>query len=81
MIIMVVILVLEGIIFNIGIIMFVIGVMIFIIFWELIFILVIVMLIGIIILNMICVRKRGYIKIYREIYVNMIEKILEFVEG
>src|SRR5690554_5476688 len=73
--------VLEGIIFNIGIIMFAIGVMTFTISWELTLISVTVMPIGITILNMIRVRKRGYIKIHREIYANMTEKILESVEG
>lgn len=73
--------VLEGIIFNIGIIIFAIGVMAFTISWQLTLISVTVMPIGITILNMIRVKKRGYVKIHREIYAAMTEKILESVEG
>nr|WIF87922.1 ABC transporter transmembrane domain-containing protein [Acholeplasma laidlawii] len=54
--------VLEGIIFNIGIIMFAIGVMAFMISWELTLISVTVMPIGITILNMIRVKKEGILK-------------------
>lgn len=73
--------VLEGIFFNVGLIMFAIGIMVFTISWELTLIAVTVMPIGITILNMIRIRKRDYVKVHRKIYANMTEKILESVEG
>ncbi|MFA7417438.1 MAG: ABC transporter ATP-binding protein [Acholeplasma sp.] len=73
--------VLEGIIFNVGIIMFAIGVMAFTISWELTLISVTIMPIGISLLNRIRMSKRSYVKVHREIYASMTEKILESVEG
>ncbi len=72
---------LEGIIFNIGLIIFAIGVMGFSISWKLTVISVSIMPIGIFILNIIRNKKRKYIKIHREIYADMTEKVLESVEG
>lgn len=73
--------IMEGIIFNVGVILFAIGVMGFSISWELTFISVTIMPIGLTILNMIRNQKRKYIKIHREIYAEMTEKVLESVEG
>lgn len=72
---------LEGLIFNIGLIMFAIGVMGFSISWKLTVISVSIMPVGIFILNIIRNKKRKYIKIHREIYADMTEKVLESVEG
>ena len=72
---------LEGIIFNVGVIMFAIGVMGFSISWKLTLISVSIMPVGIFILNIIRNKKRKYIKIHREIYADMTEKVLESVEG
>jgi len=72
---------LEGIIFNVGVIMFAIGVMGFSISWKLTVISVSIMPVGIFILNIIRNKKRKYIKIHREIYADMTEKVLESVEG
>ena len=72
---------LEGMIFNIGLIIFTIGVMGFSISWKLTLISVSIMPVGIFILNIIRNKKRKYIKIHREIYADMTEKVLESVEG
>jgi len=72
---------LEGLIFNIGLIIFAIGVMGFSISWKLTVISVSIMPVGIFILNIIRNKKRKYIKIHREIYADMTEKVLESVEG
>ena len=72
---------LEGMIFNIGLIIFAIGVMGFSISWKLTLISVSIMPVGIFILNIIRNKKRKYIKIHREIYADMTEKVLESVEG
>ncbi|MDO9628724.1 MAG: ABC transporter ATP-binding protein [Acholeplasmataceae bacterium] len=72
---------LEGIIFNVGIIIFAIGVMSISISWELTLISVAIMPVGLTILNIIRYNKRKYIKRHREIYADMTEKVLESVEG
>ncbi len=72
---------LEGIIFNVGIIFFAIGVMSFTISWKLTLISVAIMPVGLTILNIIRYNKRKYIKRHREIYADMTEKVLESVEG
>jgi ATP-binding cassette subfamily B protein len=72
---------LEGIIFNVGVILFAIGVMGFSISWKLTLISITIMPIGLTILNIIRHKKRKYIKIHREIYADMTEKVLESVEG
>ncbi len=72
---------LEGIIFNVGVILFAIGVMATSIHLELTLISVSIMPIGLSILNMIRNKKRKYIKKHREIYAEMTEKVLESVEG
>jgi ATP-binding cassette subfamily B protein len=72
---------LEGIIFNVGVILFAIGVMGFSISWTLTLISITIMPIGLTILNIIRHKKRKYIKIHREIYADMTEKVLESVEG
>ncbi|MBU1143732.1 MAG: ABC transporter ATP-binding protein/permease [Firmicutes bacterium] len=72
---------LEGIIFNVGIILFAIGVMSFTISWQLTLISVAIMPVGLTILNIIRYNKRKYIKRHREIYADMTEKVLESVEG
>jgi ATP-binding cassette subfamily B protein len=72
---------LEGIIFNIGLILFAIGIMSVTISWKLTLISVAIMPVGITILNVIRNKKRKYVKIHREIYAEMTEKILESVEG
>ncbi|TNF06853.1 MAG: ABC transporter ATP-binding protein [Bacillota bacterium] len=72
---------LEGIIFNVGVIIFAIGVMGFSISWKLTLISITIMPIGLTILNIIRHKKRKYIKIHREIYADMTEKVLESVEG
>ncbi len=72
---------LEGIIFNVGVILFAISVMSFSISWKLTLISVLIMPIGLTILNSIRNKKRKYIKKHREIYADMTEKVLESVEG
>lgn len=72
---------LEGIIFNVGLILFAILVMGTTISWKLTLISITIMPIGITILNIIRSKKRKYIKIHREIYADMTEKVLESVEG
>lgn len=72
---------LEGIIFNVGVIIFAIGVMGFSISWQLTFISISIMPFGLTILNIIRYQKRKYIKRHREIYADMTEKVLESVEG
>ncbi len=72
---------LEGIIFNVGLILFAIIVMGTTISWKLTIISITIMPIGITILNIIRAKKRKYIKIHREIYADMTEKVLENVEG
>ncbi|MCU0104818.1 ABC transporter ATP-binding protein/permease [Acholeplasma vituli] len=72
---------LEGIIFNVGLIIFAIAVMGMTISWKLTIISITIMPIGITILNIIRNKKRKYIKIHREIYADMTEKVLENVEG
>lgn len=72
---------LEGIIFNVGVILFALGVMATSINLNLTLISVSIMPIGLTILNIIRNKKRKYIKIHREIYADMTEKVLESVEG
>lgn len=72
---------LEGIIFNIGLILFAIIIMSVTISFKLTVISVAIMPVGITILNVIRNKKRKYVKIHREIYAQMTEKILESVEG
>jgi ATP-binding cassette subfamily B protein len=72
---------LEGIIFNVGVIIFAITVMSLTISWELTLISVSIMPIALTILNSIRNKKRKYIKKHREIYADMTEKVLESVEG
>ena len=72
---------LEGIIFNVGVILFAISVMAFTISWKLTLISVLIMPIGLTVLNIIRNKKRKYIKKHREIYADMTEKVLESVEG
>ena len=72
---------LEGIVFNVGVILFAISVMAFTISWKLTLISVVIMPIGLTILNVIRNQKRKYIKKHREIYADMTEKVLESVEG
>lgn len=72
---------LEGIVFNVGLILFAISVMSFTISWKLTLISVTIMPIGLTILNIIRNQKRQYIKKHREIYADMTEKVLESVEG
>ncbi len=72
---------LEGIIFNVGVIIFAITVMSLTISWQLTLISVSIMPIALTVLNMIRNQKRKYIKRHREIYADMTEKVLESVEG
>ncbi len=72
---------LEGFIFNVGVILFAIGVMATTISWQLTLISITIMPIGLTILNVIRNQKRKYIKRHREIYAEMTEKVLESVEG
>ncbi len=72
---------LEGIVFNVGLILFAISVMSLTISWKLTLISVKIMPIGLTILNIIRNQKRQYIKKHREIYADMTEKVLESVEG
>jgi ATP-binding cassette subfamily B protein len=72
---------LEGIVFNTGIIVFAIGIMAFTISWKLTLIAITIMPIGITVLNFIRMKKRQYVKKHRIIYAKMTEKILESVEG
>lgn len=72
---------LEGIIFNVGVILFAIIIMSTTISWKLTLISVTIMPIGLTILNIIRNQKRKYIKIHREVYADMTEKVLESVEG
>ena len=72
---------LEGIVFNVGVILFAITIMSFTISWKLTLISVLIMPIGLTVLNIIRNKKRKYIKRHREIYADMTEKVLESVEG
>ena len=72
---------LEGIIFNVGVILFAITIMSTSISWKLALISVSIMPIGLTLLNIIRNKKRKYIKRHREIYADMTEKVLESVEG
>ncbi len=72
---------LEGIIFNAGVIILAIGIMGFSISWELTIVSITIMPIALTILNVIRTKKRKYIKIHREIYAEMTDKVLESVEG
>jgi len=72
---------LEGLVFNAAIIIFAIVVMGVSISWPLTVVSVTIMPIGLTILNMIRFQKRKYVKIHREIYADMTEKVLESVEG
>lgn len=72
---------LEGIIFNFGMIVFAVCIMGFSISWKLTAVSITIMPIGLTILNIIRFQKRKYIKIHREIYATMTEKVLESVEG
>jgi ATP-binding cassette, subfamily B, multidrug efflux pump len=72
---------LEGIIFNVGVILFAITIMSASISWKLALISVSIMPIGLTLLNIIRNQKRKYIKRHREIYADMTEKVLESVEG
>ncbi|MBN2604301.1 MAG: ABC transporter ATP-binding protein [Bacilli bacterium] len=72
---------LEGIIFNVGVIVFAIVIMSFTISWKLTLISVTIMPIALTVLNIIRNQKRKYIKIHREVYADMTEKVLESVEG
>lgn len=72
---------LEGIVFNLSLIIFAILVMSLTISWKLTLISITIMPIGLTILNLIRIQKRKYVKIHREIYADMTEKILESVEG
>lgn len=72
---------LEGIFFNVGVILFAITVMAITISWQLTIISVTIMPIGLTILNFIRMKKRQYVRKHRIIYAAMTEKILESVEG
>ncbi|MCF7932031.1 MAG: ABC transporter ATP-binding protein/permease [Acholeplasmataceae bacterium] len=72
---------LEGIVFNVGIILFAMVIMVSTISWELTLISVTILPIGLTLLNRYRYRKRKYFKKHREIYADMTEKILESVEG
>lgn len=72
---------LEGIVFNVGVILVAIGVMAATISWKLTLISVFIMPVGLTVLNIIRNQKRQYIKKHREIYADMTEKVLESVEG
>jgi ATP-binding cassette subfamily B protein len=72
---------LEGIVFNFGVIIIAILIMGTTISWKLTLISVTIMPIGLTLLNIIRFNKRKYTKIHREIYADMTEKVLESVEG
>jgi ATP-binding cassette subfamily B protein len=72
---------LEGIVFNFGMILFAVGIMGFSISWKLTGVAITIMPIGLTILNYIRFQKRKYIKKHHEIYAEMTEKVLESVEG
>ncbi len=72
---------LEGIVFNVGMIIFATLVMSITISWQLTLIAVTIMPVGLTILNIIRMKKREYVKKHRVIYAAMTEKILESVEG
>lgn len=72
---------LEGIVFNFGVIVIAIVIMGTTISWKLTLASVTIMPIGLTLLNIIRFNKRKYTKIHREIYADMTEKVLESVEG
>lgn len=72
---------LEGIIFNVGMILFAVAIMAFTISWRLTLVAITIMPVGLTILNRIRFQKRKYFKIHHEIYAEMTEKVLEAVEG
>jgi ATP-binding cassette, subfamily B, multidrug efflux pump len=72
---------LEGIVFNFGVIIIAIVIMGTTISWKLTLVSVTIMPIGLTLLNIIRYNKRKYTKIHREIYAEMTEKVLESVEG
>lgn len=72
---------LEGIVFNFGVIIFAITIMSTTISLKLTLISVLIMPVGLTILNIIRNNKRKYVKIHREIYGRMTTKVLESTEG
>lgn len=72
---------LEGIVFNLGVVIFAITIMSTSISWQLTLISVSIMPIGLTVLNQIRYQKRKYFKKHQEIYSQMTEKVLESVEG
>ncbi len=72
---------LEGLVFNIGFILITLTLMMVTISWQLTFISVIIMPIGLTILNIVREGKRQYFKKHRDIYAAFTEKMLESVEG
>lgn len=72
---------LEGIVFNFGVIIFAITIMSTTISLKLTLITVLIMPVGLTILNIIRNNKRKYVKIHREIYGRMTTKVLESTEG
>lgn len=72
---------LEGLVFNIGFILITLTLMMVTISWQLTFISVMVMPIGLTILNIVREGKREYFKKHRDIYAAFTEKMLESVEG
>ena len=72
---------LEGIVFNVGIVLFAILIMVTTVSPVLTVLSVTVMPVGLTLLNVMRIRKRKYFKRHREIYAGMTEKILESVEG
>ena len=72
---------LEGIVFNLGVVIFAITIMSTSISWQLTLISVSIMPIGLTVLNQIRYQKRKYFKKHQEIYAQMTEKVLESVEG
>lgn len=71
----------EGIIYNFGLIVIAVGLMAITISWKLTIISVTIMPIGLTILNMIRHKKRKYVQTHREVYAKMTETVLESVEG
>jgi ATP-binding cassette subfamily B protein len=72
---------LEGIIFNVGMILFAVAIMTFTISWRLTLVSITIMPVGLTLFNLIRFQKRKYFKKHHEIYAEMTEKVLEAVEG
>ncbi|MFI3329252.1 MAG: ABC transporter ATP-binding protein [bacterium] len=72
---------LQEVVYQSGLLIFALSAMAFTISWELTLISATILPIGLVILNKIRIKKRGYYETHKKIYSKMTEKVLETVEG